>query len=41
MMGNLGLNMHVDAVQQVLWGELLLDLLDESLDIKDDSVEVL
>ena len=27
VMSNLGLNTHVDAVEQVLWGELLLDLL--------------
>ena len=31
----------MDAVKQVLWGELLLDLLVESLDIRDDSAEVL
>ena len=40
-MGNLGLSMSVDAVEQELWGQLLLDLLVESLDIGDDSVEVL
>ena len=39
--GQLGLSMHVDAVEQVLWGELLLDSLIESLDIGDDSVGAL
>ena len=31
----------VDAVEQVLWGEQLLDLVAELLDIRDGSVDVL
>ena len=37
MMGNLGLSIWVDAVEQALWGESLLESLSELLDIGDDS----
>ena len=41
VMGNLSLNTHVESVEQLLWGELLQDSWAESLDIGDDSVDVL
>ena len=44
MIGNLGLNTWVDAVddvEQALWGKSLLDSLSELLDVRDNSVVLL
>ena len=38
VMGSLGLNTHVDTLEQVQWRELELDSPAESLELADDTV---